>query len=53
MISKIKDRVAIINESNFAELLELYGEVDIDRLSQIINNHIKVAIDEIKEDLQK
>lgn len=28
----------------------LYGETDIDDLSRIVNNHIKVAIDEIEED---
>lgn len=31
--------------------MNLYGELDIDRLSEIMNNHIRVAIDEIKEDL--
>ena len=28
----------------------LYGEIDIDDLSRIVNDHLKVAIDEIEED---
>lgn len=48
----MSDRVVIISEDNLWELLKLYGELSIDRLPQIINNHIRVAIDEIKEDLQ-
>ena len=51
MIQKIdlKDRIAILTEENICDLLNLYGELNIDRLSQIVNNHIRVAIDEIKE----
>ena len=54
MIQKIdlKDRIAILTEDNICDLLNLYGELNIDRLSQILNNHIRVAIDEIKEDLK-
>ena len=50
MIQKIdlKDRIAILTEENICDLLHLYGELNIDRLSQIVNNHIRVAIDEIK-----
>lgn len=48
---ELKNRVAIITHKNLNELLNLYGELDIDRLSEIVNNHIRVAIDEIKEDL--
>lgn len=50
MIQKIdlKDRIAILTEENICDLLNLYGELNIDRLSQIVNNHIRVAIDEIK-----
>lgn len=52
MIQKIdlKDRIAILTEENICDLLNLYGELNINRLSQIVNNHIRVAIDEIKED---
>lgn len=46
----LKNRVAILTEDNFRDLLKLYGELNIDRLSQIVNNHIRVAIEEIKED---
>lgn len=47
---ELKNRVAIITHENLNELLNLYGELNIDRLSEIVNNHIRVAIDEIKED---
>ena len=52
MIQKIdlKDRIAILTEENICDLLNLYGELNIDRLSHILNKHIIVAIDEIKED---
>ena len=45
MIQKIdlKDRIAILTEENICDLLNLYGELNIDRLSQIVNNHIRVA----------
>ena len=46
----MKDRVAILTEENICDLLNLYGELNIDRLSQIVNNYLRVAIDEIKED---
>lgn len=46
----LKDRLAILTEDNFRDLLKLYGELNIDMLSQIVNNHIRVAIEEIKED---
>lgn len=52
MKTKLKDRVAIISENNFRELLNLYGELSVKRISEIVNNHIKVAIEEIKEDLK-
>lgn len=48
---ELKNRIAIITHENLKELLNLYGELNIDRLSDIVNNHIRVAIDEIKEDL--
>ena len=51
---KLNERVAIITEENISRLSHLYGEMDIDNLSRIVNNHLKVAIDEIEEDyLQK
>lgn len=51
MKMELKNRVAIITHENLNELLNLYGELNIGRLSEIVNNHIRVAIDEIKEDL--
>lgn len=48
---ELKNRIAIITHENLKDLLSLYGELNIDRLSDIVNNHIRVAIDEIKEDL--
>jgi len=52
MIQKIdlKDRIAILTEENICDLLNLYGELNIDRLSQIVNNHIRVAIEEIESE---
>lgn len=50
---KLNERVVIITEDNLRRLLRLYGEMDIDDLSRIVNNHLKVAIDEIEEDLCK
>lgn len=40
----LKDRIVILTEDNFRDLLKLYGELNIDRLSQIVNNHIRIAI---------
>lgn len=48
---ELKNRVTIITHENLSELLNLYGELNADRLSEIVNSHIRVAIDEIKEDL--
>lgn len=50
---KLNERVAIITEENISRLSRLYGEMDIDDLSKIVNNHLKVAIDEIEEDFFK
>lgn len=50
---KLNERVAIITEENISRLSRLYGEINIDDLSRIVNNHLKVAIDEIEEDLCK
>lgn len=47
---ELKDRIAIISHENFRELLNLYGELNIDRLSEIVNHYIKAAVNEIKED---
>lgn len=49
-IVKLKDRVTIITEENMNKLIHLYGEIDFDDLSRIVNNHLKIAIDEIEED---
>lgn len=50
---KLNKRVAIITEENIRRLSRLYGKMDIDDLSRIVNNHLKVAIDEIEEDSLK
>ena len=52
---KLNERVAIITEENISRLSHLYGEMNIDDLSRIVNNHLRVAVDEIEEDsrLQK
>lgn len=50
---KLSERVAIITEENISRLSRLYGEIDINALSRIVNNHLKVAIGEIEDDLRK
>lgn len=50
---KLNEQIAIITEENISKLSRLYGKIDIDDLSRIVNNHIKVAIDEIEEDSKK
>lgn len=50
---KLNERVAIITEENISRLSRLYGEIYIDDLSRIVNNHLKVAIDEIEEDSRR
>lgn len=50
---KLNERVAIISEENVCRLIHLYGEINIDDLSRIVNNHLEVAIDEIEEDYSK
>lgn len=50
---KLNERVAIITEENISRLSLLYGGIDIDELSRIVNNFLKVAIDEINEDFSK
>ena len=48
---EIKDRVIILDEENARRLLNLYGDIkDVDELSQIVNRHMCVVIDEIEED---
>lgn len=47
---RLNERVAIITEENINRLVHLYGEIDVDDLSRIVNNHLKVVIDEIEED---
>lgn len=49
-IVKLNERVAIITEENISRLSHLYGEMNIDDLSRIVNNHLRVVIDEIEED---
>lgn len=48
---KLKDRVTIISEENYSRLSSLYGELDIEDLQRIVNRHIAVAIEEIREDM--
>lgn len=50
---KLNGRVAIITEENISRLSHLYGEMDIDDLSRIVNNHLRVAVDEIEEDSKR
>ncbi len=50
---RLNERVAIISEENINKLSCLYGGMDIDGLSRIVNNHLKVAMDEIEEDCSK
>ncbi|NBI87842.1 hypothetical protein D3Z47_17260 [Lachnospiraceae bacterium] len=47
---KLCERVAVISKKNIKRLKHLYGEIGIDDLSRIVNNHLEVAIDEIEED---
>lgn len=47
----LKDRVAVIDEELFERLKKLYGQIDIADLDRIINKHIRVAIEEIEEDV--
>ena len=48
---ELKDRVVVIDEKNMAGLSCLYGEMNIDELGQIVNKHLSVCLDEIKEDI--
>lgn len=50
---RLNERVVIISEENISRLSHLYGEMDIDDLSRIVNNHLEVAINEIEEDCSK
>lgn len=48
---ELKDRVVVIDEKNMAELSRLYGEMNIDELEQVVNKHLDVCLDAIKEDI--
>lgn len=48
---QLKDRVTVIDENIMNELQELYGDMSFSDLKRIVNNHMKVAVDEIREDL--
>ena len=50
---RLNERVAVISEENIHRLSRLYGEMDIDCLSSIVNNHLEVVMDEIEEDCSK
>lgn len=50
---RLNERVAIITEENISRLSNLYGEMDVGYLSRIVNNHLRVAVDEIGEDYLK
>ena len=48
---ELKDRVIVLDEKNASRLVNLYGEIKgADELSQIVNRHMSVVIDEIEED---
>lgn len=47
---KLTDKVTVISEENMEGLTLLYGKLNTDDLERIINKHIAVAIEEIKED---
>ena len=48
---ELKDKVVIIDEKNISRLLALYEHIqDVGELTQIVNRHLEVAIDEIEED---
>ena len=47
----LKDRVAVIDEELFERLKKLYGQIDIADLDRIVNKHIRVAVEEIEEDV--
>lgn len=47
---KLCERVAIISKKNMKRLKRLYGSIDIDDLSRIVNNYLQAAMDEIEED---
>ena len=48
---ELKDKVVIIDEKNIERLLALYEHIkDVGELTQIVNRHLEVAIDEIEED---
>ena len=48
---ELKDRVVILDEKNASRLLNLYGDIKgVDELSEIVNCHMSVVIDEIEED---
>ena len=46
----LKDRVVIMTEENMRGLELLYGEMAIEGVSEFVNKHVSVAIDEIMED---
>ena len=48
---ELKDKVVIIDEKNISRLLALYEHIkDVGELTQIVNRHLEVAIDEVEED---
>ena len=48
---ELKERVIILDEKNAIRLLNLYGDIKgVDELSNIVNRHMSVVIDEIEED---
>lgn len=47
---KLCERAAIISKKNMKRLKHLYGTIDINDLSKIVNNHLEAAVDEIEED---
>ena len=50
---KSNERAITITEENMNRLLLLYGEMNIDALSVIVNNYLKSATDESEKDCLK
>lgn len=48
---ELRNRVVVIDEKNMGKLWRLYGEMNIEELGQVVNRHLGVCLDEIKEDI--
>lgn len=43
---KLNESVAIKEKDHIIQLSSLYGKMDVDELSRVINQHMKVVIEE-------